>query len=407
MGRHRALGSASRRGVAGWPIAVLGLVLLVVVGWLGWSWLGGLLERRAAAEAGTCVDGEATLTVAVTPGVAEPVRRAASEWATKRPVIQDHCVTVRVTEAEPKAVLDGFTGTWDEAKLGPRPDAWLPDSTLWVDRLAAQDGNAVATQPESVGTSPVLLAVPDAGAQPLVGGDKDRFRWADLPGLTAAPDGWNRFGKPEWGRFTVAVPDPAANPASLFAVGAALAGAGPNAAGPLTADVLGSQPVSDALSQLAKAQPAEVPGTTRDALVKLAEQKDMAATPFVAVPATEIDLYRRNIGADGAPRPSMPLIGLLADGPSPVADFPFVGLASSGGQDDEVQLRAAQKFREFLREDAQQRLFASAGLRVRATADHPTSSPGLRWQPLGTQVPALPRDVAEQLPKSWAETATH
>src|SRR5437764_538554 len=78
-----------------------------------------------------------------------------------------------------------------------------------------------------------VLGVPESAEQALLAGNG--FTWSDLPGLAAAPDGWSRYGKPEWGRFIVAVPDPAGNPASALAIQSALAGTTAQGTGPVTA----------------------------------------------------------------------------------------------------------------------------------------------------------------------------
>jgi hypothetical protein len=87
MSRHRALRTKVRRGIATWPVAIVGLVVLIVLGWLGWNWVGGLVERRAAAQAGDCHEGQALLRVSSTPSVAEAVKQVAEAWSRQRPVV--------------------------------------------------------------------------------------------------------------------------------------------------------------------------------------------------------------------------------------------------------------------------------------------------------------------------------
>ncbi|SHG68243.1 VWA domain-containing protein [Streptoalloteichus hindustanus] len=404
MGRHRSRSADARRGIAWWPLAVLGVVALVVLSYLGWTWLGGLLERRAAAEARDCVEGEAVLSLAVTPSAAGPIREIATAWSDQHPVVQDRCVTVRVAELDSETVLTGLTRGWDEARLGPRPSAWIPDSSLWVHRLAARDAAVLGSQPESVASSPVVLAAQASAALALQSGAP---RWADLPDLVAAGDGWGRFGRPEWGRFTVALPDPLADPASALAVQAVLAGAQQPGTGPVTAETLRQDAARDRLARLAAARPAGVPAKPRDALIAMAAKKDAttsdgAPVNTTATAVTEVDLYRRNTGQDGAVSPDEPLIAVPVSGPTPVADFPLVALTGQGQRTDSVLVRAAQRFREFAREGDRQRVLALAGLRVPSTQDHPSFSPGLRWERLGEQVTAAEAAVSPQVAAAWA-----
>lgn len=402
MSRHRALTKeAARRGVAWQPIAIAVAVVLVVAGWLGWTWVEGILDRRASALSQTCAEGPANLRLAVTPSTAEPVRRAANRWNERDTVVHDHCVRVDVVIIPPEQVLDGLSGQWNEAELGQRPQAWLPDSTFWVNKLAASNNAALGSAPESVASSPVVLALPEDAAAALAGGDS--FVWGDLAALTSAPDGWARYGKPEWGRFGIAVPDPDTNAASALALQCALAGASPRRSGPVTTEVLTTPEVRQNLTQLAGSKPSQVPATTRESLMTLAEAGSVSGAPFSAVPAIEVDLYRRNLAADGAPRATRSLFEVAARGPSPAADFPLVGLAGTGT--DGTQVRAAQKFREFLKEPEQQRDFNQAGLRAAGGADYPSDAEGIRWDSATTSLQLADANTAAQISATWASAS--
>ncbi|QFZ22240.1 substrate-binding domain-containing protein [Saccharothrix syringae] len=398
MSRHRALRTKVRRGIAKWPVAIVGLVALVVLGWLGWTWIGGVAERRAAAEAGACDEGEAALRVSAAPSVAEAVKQVAEEWSRQRPVVYDHCIRVEVQSIDSEVVLAGLTQGWDEEKLGARPHAWVTDSTLWANRLGAQDASLLGAAPESIASSPVLLALHQDAAQALQAGDG--FRWTDLPDLTGAADGWGRFGKPEWGPFRVAMPDPATNAATAMAVQSALAGASPEGKGPVTTAMLALDPVKTTLGKLTAGKPAQAPAGTWEALNLLADTTGVGEAGFSAVPVFEVDLYRHNTGKDGGAAPLNPLYGVAAGGPTPVADFPFVPLA--GDWVGEAQVRAAQAFRQFLKEDPQQAILARAGLRVGSTTERPKPSPGVRWAAITDELAPADANTTQQISAAWA-----
>lgn len=383
MSRHRALRAKVRRGVAKWPVAIIALVVLIGLGWLGWSWVGGVLDRRAQALAKDCGQGGSVLRVAATPSVAEAVAEVARAWSATRPVVYDHCITIEVTSADSAAVLDGLTTNWDESKLGKRPHAWVPDSTLWANRLSAQNAKLTGAAPKSIGTSPVLLATPEAGATVL----KD-FRWADMPEVTD----WKRFG-PDWGRFSVAMPDPSANTASALAIQSALAGG----KGPVTAESLGSDASKALLTKLAATVPPEVPATTREALRRLGDSATVNAAGFSVTPVSEVDLYRHNTGKEA---PSKPLVGVLPVGPTPVQDFPYIALAGSAV--GETEQRAAQAFREFMTAPDQQKILARGGLRVESTQDRPSPSPGISWSPVTENLVAADATTTQQISAAWA-----
>jgi Ca-activated chloride channel family protein len=401
MARHRALVTRVRRRMAKWPVAITGLVVLVLLGWVAWTWLGGVLERRAAAEANGCTQGDVVLRVAVTPSIAEPVRDAAQAWTNTNPVVDDSCVRLQVQSVDSQTVLTGLTTKWDEGKLGTQPAAWLPDSTLWANRLTAQNNSIIGTPPQSVATSPVVLATQQPGADALASGNL--VQWTDLPGLTAAPNGWAGYGKPQWGKFRLAVPDPATNPASALAIQSALAGATAQGAGPVTTNMLAQQGVKDLITKLANSRAAGAPADTLDALDRQAKAADIGTASYSAVPVTEVDLYRRNLGKDGAPKPASPLYEVPMGGASPAADFPFVTL--SGTWVTSTQNKAAQQFRDFMRQTAQQKMFAKAGLRVSATSDHPTDAVGMRWPALTQNLVPADATTTQDISASWTTAA--
>ncbi|TWP52201.1 VWA domain-containing protein [Lentzea tibetensis] len=393
MSRHRALRARVRRGVAKWPVAIVALVALLGLGYLGWTWVGGVLEDRAAAQAKNCSEGEALLRIAATPTIADSVVEVAKAWSAQRPVVYDHCIVVEVKSVEPQVVQDSLTTTWDEAKLGGRPHAWLPDSSLWANRLAAQNRALLGAEPKSIATSPVLLAVPEAGAQALMTGNS--FRWTDLPDVT----NWAKYGQAAWGRFSVAMPDPATNTATAMAIQSALAGASPTGKGPVTVEMLAMAPVKSTMSKLAAAQ-GETTGSTFDLLAKLSEKPEVNSAGFSGVPVFEVDLYRHNLGKAKNTAPAKPVVGVAAGGPTPVADFPYVPLAGEGV--GEAEARAAQAFREFLMEPDQQKILARGGLRVESSKEHPNPSPGVRWAVTTENLVPADENTTQQISAAWA-----
>ena len=351
-----------------------------------------------AAQAGDCNEGQALLRVAATPSVAEAVKQVAEAWSRQRPVVYDHCIQVEVQSIDSEVVLAGLTQGWDTAKIGERPHAWVTDSTLWANRLGAQNAALLGGAPESIATSPVLLALHQEPAQAVQSGSG--FRWTDLPDLAGAADGWGRFGHPEWGQFRVAMPDPATNAATAMAVQSALAGASPDGKGPVTTEMLALDPVKTTLGKLTASKPEQTPAGTFEALNQLGTNTAVNAAGFSAVPVFEVDLYRHKTGKDSGTAPAQPLYGVAAGGPTPIADFPFVPLA--GDWVGEAQVRAAQAFREFLHEGDQQKTLAGAGLRVEATTDRPKPSPGIRWAAVTDTLAPADANTTQQISAAWA-----
>ena len=139
-GSHRVLGEA-RRGIAKWPLVAGGLIVLVVLGLLGWGWADSILASRAEAQASACTEGESNLSVAAAPAVAPAVTAAAQRWNQERTVVHAHCVHVAVETVDDQAVVQSVTG-----QSAPQPQVWV-----------AADGAAV-TQAGSA--NPALLTSP-------------------------------------------------------------------------------------------------------------------------------------------------------------------------------------------------------------------------------------------------------
>lgn len=252
---------------------------------------------------------------------------------------------------------------------------WIADSTLWTNQLASAAAGVIGDTPQSLAASPVVLAMPPDAAKAVMSAGTPTF--AALPALVAKANGWAGFNEPAWGQFTLALPSPAANTASTLAVTGMLDPATPQGQAPVTADLLNSTPVKQNLDNLALGQPTPTLNTTYDALLALGRANGIHAAPFSAVPVTELDLYQRNVGADGTAKPVNVLDEVRLGGPTPYADFPFTPLAGSGTSSDQVA--AAEHFRDFLLAPTEQARFARAGLRVASSFTHPDPSPGMDW----------------------------
>lgn len=149
-GYHRAVGPTPRRGVAKWPIACLVTVALLAVAWVGWMWGNNVLNSRAEAQANACSDGHSTLRVAVSPGIEEPVENAARKWNEADQVVHDQCITVEVTGADSRKVLESFDDRGTDAST---PAVWIPESKWWTEQLAGNHPTRIAGNPVSIATA--------------------------------------------------------------------------------------------------------------------------------------------------------------------------------------------------------------------------------------------------------------
>jgi Ca-activated chloride channel homolog len=76
----------------------------------------------------------------------------------------------------------GLAGGWDLATDGPRPDIWIPASTAEVTRAQQNAGPGAPSldAPRSIGSSPVVVAVPSALVTRSLSGKERGASWAGL-----------------------------------------------------------------------------------------------------------------------------------------------------------------------------------------------------------------------------------
>lgn len=391
--RRQAASPLGLRRIARWPIVVAALVVLALLGGLAWMWMGGVLKARNEAQAHACDDGPMNVQVAAAPSIAVATRDAARAYNAQQVVVADHCVRIQVSAVDPAQALAGLTGTWDATRYGPKPQAWLADSSLWTNQLLTQHGALVADVAQSIATSPIVLAMPPDAARAMSG--TAQLSWSGLPSLLASDSGWASLGEPTWGAFTVDLPDPATNPASELAL-EAMVDPGNT---PLTQDALTSAPVAGAISTVATKQPQTLPSDTLTALIALAKSPGVQGAPYSAVPVPEVSLYERNLGTDGVAKPENVLDEVRLTGNGPSLDFPYVPLA--GNWVDSAQGQAAQMFRAFLRSPAEQRQLAKAGFRTTSGTQRPVPSPGMDWGAVHTVALPTDPDTAQRLVTAW------
>ncbi|HEY1106579.1 MAG TPA: VWA domain-containing protein [Agromyces sp.] len=190
MGRH-TVAVQVKKPARKFVMSIIGAVAVVaVVGTGVFLWIGGHLDPLLASADAGCSDPQKLVVVAdraIAPAVAE----VADEFDRS----SEHCVTTEVTpqdSADTSAVL--AAGTVDA-------DAWVPESSVWLDRM-----NATAA---SLGQpAPVVDAGDSVASTPIV------FAAAatDATALASEPVSWARVLR---GALPTILPDPEASAASL------------------------------------------------------------------------------------------------------------------------------------------------------------------------------------------------
>lgn len=99
--------------------------------------------------------------IAVSGDVAPVVERAAEYYNRQHRMVSGHCVRVAVQATAPSTVAAGISRS-----TGQTPDAWVPDSSLWIDAARGTPAGArlVRTTPVSVARSPLVIVMPRRAA---------------------------------------------------------------------------------------------------------------------------------------------------------------------------------------------------------------------------------------------------
>ncbi|MFB6611884.1 substrate-binding domain-containing protein [Agromyces sp. NPDC056379] len=190
MGRHSEAATAKKPGRR-FILSIIGAVVVVGLVASGvFLWVGGYLNPIFASADSGCAETE-QLAIVADPSIAP----ALAEIAEKFDADPDHCVATEVTaqdSADTAAVV---------ASGGVKIDAWVPDSSVWIDRTNATATSLGQPLPEldvraSIASSPVVFA----GAA------------TKATALAAEPVSWARV---LGGTLPAILPDPEASAASL------------------------------------------------------------------------------------------------------------------------------------------------------------------------------------------------
>jgi Ca-activated chloride channel homolog len=203
----RSSKARERRGVSSLVLAAV--AVLIAAGVMA------VLTAQAVMARRSCEHHPAVLTVAASDDIAPVLDRVASQFNSQHHQAGGRCVRVQVTATQSAAAAARIDGQHPAAKL-PAIEAWVPDSSLWVDVARSFPVGAQAIQPTglSLARSPLLLVMPGSVA-------------ARTPQFDAAV-GWSFLlpssagGPPPDLRLRVELPDPArcsAGLATLIEVG--------------------------------------------------------------------------------------------------------------------------------------------------------------------------------------------
>jgi Ca-activated chloride channel homolog len=307
-GRHR--NSSGLRRALGITLTLAAVLAVGAAGWGGYRYL----------NRPTCSGSPLTLTVAAAPEIAPAIQSTATAWAKARTTGQ--CIGVNVVAAEPADVattLAGASGGATLTGLGQAngkaqiPDVWVPDSSLWLARLAAATKQASADKPPSIASSPVVLAAPEPVAKQL-GWPNKQVTWQNV--LSTVTGG---------SAVKTGIVNPARDAAGL--------------AGLLTlAGVAQAAPNADQVTVAALRSLAQNQSTIRaDLLGKFPKAADAAsiASGLGAAPLTEQSVLSYN-----ASQPPVALAAVYLQPAATAMDYPYMLVPNPQTTDAKKQLAA-------------------------------------------------------------------
>ncbi len=360
-GRHGLDSPTANRheldGGGGHPLLAVALVALLLAGGaVAWFQARDKVGDQADSAAGKCVEGPTRVPIIASADIAEVLGDIAKRYNETKPVVRDHCVTVQVRPGDSKVTLDGLRGQWDIASMGERPAAWIPQSSIWAAALTSAKPEAVEGSPDSLASSPVVLAMYSEFAEKAAG----KLDWGQLAPLSKRPDAMAQFGLPTWGPLRLAMPLGAGSDATLLAT-QAIASQAAQSPGALTATEVESPAATAAVRAVLDNAPPAPDGSATATVTAIA--KSEARRGIHTVPITEQQLYV--LARSGAIGDS--LRSFSPSGPTPVADYPVLRLSSS--QVTAEQSDGVAAFLEFAKQPDQIALLARSGYRA---GDAPT-----------------------------------
>lgn len=174
---------------------------------------------------------------------AEAFAAHGEKTAAGQPIVID--VTGVLSGDSMEAILDGRL----------KPTAWSPGEENWVSELSDSWKRKTGHAPMSAACKPTVYApLGIALWKPMaeaLGWPEKKISWKALIDLAGDPEGWGRYGHPEWGRLKLGYSHPQYSSAGLLFMATAIH-AVLGSSGPLTADAVYRPEVGRALDTLAR-----------------------------------------------------------------------------------------------------------------------------------------------------------
>jgi len=331
------------------------------------------LTANAAVSTESCSNAPLLVNVVASNDIAPAVQSVASSFNNQNVTSGGRCVQVQVDQADSATEAGQIDG--QARSQGPAVDAWIPDSSLWVDvaRTYAPGAQAVQRTGTSIARSPLMLVATKAVATQT--------------GIFAEPPTWNLLlpsadgGPPASLGLTVDLPDPASSATGLASLTevSRLLGTGPAERTGLTALVRGVQTTQSVNSPSLLTQFAQLPGKSVTVATEQAVLAYDKTSPKVPLAAQYASSSTQSLG-------------------TPELDYPYVLTTAQP-----AAARAATKFGDYLQTPYAQSVMRYDGFRsANGQLDVMPKSADLAGQPLQLATAISPKEAATNL-QAWQQ----
>jgi Ca-activated chloride channel homolog len=332
------------------------------------------LSASAVIARASCTNRPIIVSLAASDDISLTIQTIARSFNAEDQSVGGNCVQVQVTDAEPSAVaaqIDGQASQPGSTQI----DAWIPDSSLWVDvaRSYAAGAQAIQQTGISVARSPVVIVT----SRPV----------AKQTGVFDTGAGWSLLLPPGFGGpparmgLSVDLPDPTSSAVGLLTV--------------IEIDrLLGQSPAGrEAFTKFKYVTGSTGEFNSAAALDSFVESTALKKALAVTSEQAVVSYDRAN--------PSQPLAAYYPTSSAkatgtPELDYPYVVTAASP-----AEIQAANAFGRFLRGAYAQSVIRYNGFRSGGgVPDQMPQSSGLNSQRLDVASPPTPSEVATNL-STW------
>lgn len=238
---------------------------------------------------------------------------------------------------------------------------WSPSASTWLEVLKQETGRQdVAISNEPLVLTPVVIGMWRPMAEAM-GWPNTPIGWSDMLSLIRDPEGWGKFGHPEWGRFSWGHTDPEISTTALSTLIAEFYAATGKQRDLTVADV--QAPESQ---QFVRDLGQGIKHYGYNTLIFSENMKKFGMSYISAFPMEEITL----IDFNKFNPPATPLVAIYPREGTFWHDNPFIVLSSASPEERE----AAQAFYDFLLGEEAQRAAMSYGFRP-ANVNVPVADP--------------------------------